>query len=197
VCSRSDSSPGCYATVATSDPLDALSKSRDFKDEIHLLLTDVTMPQMDGLTLTEYVLAERGKVRVLLMSGCSSVSSRLPLLKPFGKSQLLEQVARVIGGPPPRLSDVFACGKHAPDDARAALLAALANAGRRYLEETRKFLDITKGVPSGIPEPDGTLILRLQATRTSQAFEEYQKAWKELGDHIAGRSAPNPPKCEK
>lgn len=42
------------------------------------------------------------------MSGYTNVSARLPLLrKPFSMRELLEQVAKVIGGPPLLPTDVF------------------------------------------------------------------------------------------
>jgi two-component system cell cycle sensor histidine kinase/response regulator CckA len=102
-----------YSPIAASGPLEALKKSRDFTGEIHLLLTDLTMPEMDGLGLAKEVLAERSHIRVLLMSAYS-LPSRLPFLKkPFRMKQLLERVAHVIAGPPPALADLFTSGETA------------------------------------------------------------------------------------
>jgi DNA-binding response OmpR family regulator len=59
------------------------------------------MPEMDGLDLAKHILAERSRVRVLLMSGLPNVPSRLPLIrKPFRMVELLERVANLIDGPP-------------------------------------------------------------------------------------------------
>jgi DNA-binding NtrC family response regulator len=94
---------GGYSVIAAPDPLEALEKSRAFQGEIHLLLTDVTMPAMDGIVLAEQILTERKRTRVLLMSGHAKVESRLPFLqKPFRMAQLLKQVARAIRGLPQR-----------------------------------------------------------------------------------------------
>jgi DNA-binding NtrC family response regulator len=94
---------GGYSVIAASNPLEALEKSRAFQGEILLLLTDVTMPAMDGIVLAQQILAERAHIRVLLMSGNGNVESRLPLLKkPFHTAQLLVQVAKVISGPVPQ-----------------------------------------------------------------------------------------------
>jgi CheY-like chemotaxis protein len=94
---------GGYSVIAASNPLEALEKSRTFQGEIHLLLTDVTMPAMDGTVLAQQILAERAHIRVLLMSGNGKVESRLPLLKkPFHTAQLLVQVAKVISDPVPQ-----------------------------------------------------------------------------------------------
>jgi CheY-like chemotaxis protein len=92
---------GGYSPIAATGPLEALKKSRDFGGEIHVLLTDLVMPVMDGVTLAQQIVSERPQIRVLLMSG-TIVSSRLPLLKkPFRMHQLLEQVGSLISGPPP------------------------------------------------------------------------------------------------
>jgi CheY-like chemotaxis protein len=100
---------GGYTTTSASGPIEALIKSREFKGEIHLLLTDVMMPGMNGLTLARLIIADRPLIRVLLSSGSSNLSSPLPLLrKPFSIDQLLARVAQVIEGPPPLPADVFA-----------------------------------------------------------------------------------------
>src|SRR5262249_24598880 len=99
---------GGYTPIEASGPREALDKSRDFKGDIHLLLTDVQMPAMDGLTLAQHVLGERPHIRVLLMSG-TNVPSYLPLVKkPYHIDQLLAQVSTVLDGPPPLPADVFA-----------------------------------------------------------------------------------------
>jgi CheY-like chemotaxis protein len=98
---------GGYTVIAVPGPLEALEKARAFQSEIHLLLADVTMPVMDGIALAQKLLAERQRIRVLLMSGNAKVESRLPLLiKPFRMAQLLEQAANVISGPAPQYPDV-------------------------------------------------------------------------------------------
>jgi DNA-binding NtrC family response regulator len=100
---------GGYSPIAASGPLEALKTSRSFKGAIHLLLTDVTMSDMGGLVLAQHILAERPQTRVLLMSGNANVRSRLPLSKkPFDVDDLLEQVSKVIDGPPALPSDVLA-----------------------------------------------------------------------------------------
>ena len=91
---------GGYLVIAAPDPLEALEKSRAFQGEIDLLLTDVTMPDTNGIVLAQEILTQRKRIRVLLMSGNGNVESRLPLLKkPFRMAQLLEQAAEVISGP--------------------------------------------------------------------------------------------------
>jgi CheY-like chemotaxis protein len=157
---------GGYSPIAASSPREALKKSRDFRDEIHLLLTDITMPEMDGLTLAVQVLAERVDLRVLLMSGLSSVPSRLPFLKkPFYAAQLLAQVANTINNPPPPPFDVFVCQKPSEASVQAALAAAVDEARSEYLRASR--------------------IQRSANEEQQQAFEKYRRAWRSFADHIA------------
>lgn len=47
----------------------AIHVSRSYDGEIHLLLTDVIMPQMDGKALAKAILAERPDIKVIFMSG--------------------------------------------------------------------------------------------------------------------------------
>ena len=99
---------GGYTVHAFTNPTEALRQMREFMGNIHLLLTDVTMPEMDGITLARHLLAERPSTRVLLMSGYSDVQpSGLPLLKkPFSREHLLEEVERVLAGAPTEPSNV-------------------------------------------------------------------------------------------
>jgi CheY-like chemotaxis protein len=173
---------GGYLPIAACGALEALETSQDFKGEIHLLLTDVNMPEIGGLTLAQHFIVARANIRVLLMSGNVRVSSGLPLLtKPFHSSQLLEQVSKVIASPPPVAADVF--GAETSWDISAvhsALNQRLDAARRTYLDAARQFLAITEDVPSGIPGPDGVTRRELQAKYRRQAFGEYQHALKHL-----------------
>jgi two-component system cell cycle sensor histidine kinase/response regulator CckA len=49
---------------------EALSLSRAHRGEIDLLISDVTMPEMDGPTLAKNMVAETPALSVLLISGC-------------------------------------------------------------------------------------------------------------------------------
>jgi two-component system cell cycle sensor histidine kinase/response regulator CckA len=67
--------------------------------EIDLLISDVTMPEMDGPALAKRLRAERPGLPVLLMSGSTQsgqVSSRFEFLsKPFSITELLTRVRRL------------------------------------------------------------------------------------------------------
>ena len=57
-----------FAVLSTADPRHALRLVRINAEPIHLLLTDVVMPLMNGLQLAAEVQALRPGVKILLMS---------------------------------------------------------------------------------------------------------------------------------
>ncbi|MCK6473314.1 MAG: response regulator [Armatimonadetes bacterium] len=58
-----------YHVLDGGGPEGTLALSRGYADAIHLLLTDVVMPQMSGRQLAETLKAERPDLKVLYMSG--------------------------------------------------------------------------------------------------------------------------------
>ena len=58
-----------YGTLAAHTPREALRVAREHAGEIHLLLSDVVMPKMNGPDLVRRVRIERPTMRCLLMSG--------------------------------------------------------------------------------------------------------------------------------
>src|SRR6516225_84027 len=52
-----------------ADGAEALEVASTYPDRIHLLLTDVIMPKVNGLVLAERLLQERPDVSVMYMSG--------------------------------------------------------------------------------------------------------------------------------
>src|SRR4051812_6247026 len=58
-----------YRVLDAADGLQALEVSRQFAGSIHLLLTDITMPKMNGIELSLRLSSERPGIKVLMMSG--------------------------------------------------------------------------------------------------------------------------------
>jgi PAS domain S-box-containing protein len=61
-----------YRVLEASTPAVALALSENFKEKIHLLLTDVIMPGMTGRELSELIAATRPGLAVIFMSGYTS-----------------------------------------------------------------------------------------------------------------------------
>jgi two-component system cell cycle sensor histidine kinase/response regulator CckA len=94
-----------YRVVLASDGYAALKALQEFPGSIHLLLTDVVMPGMNGSELAQQVLAVRPDIRVLFMSGVVSPADLAPgrpfLPKPYGQVDLLRKVEEVLASPAP------------------------------------------------------------------------------------------------
>jgi PAS domain S-box-containing protein len=58
-----------YRTLAASTPGEALRLAREHPGEIHLLITDVVMPEMNGRELAQRLLALHPRLKRLFMSG--------------------------------------------------------------------------------------------------------------------------------
>ncbi len=94
-----------YKVFLAGDGAEALRLCREAKEPIHLLLTDLVMPGMDGKALTEEVSRMMPGIRVLLMSGyAESVLGDRGLAglefvqKPFTLHALSVAVRKALGG---------------------------------------------------------------------------------------------------
>jgi two-component system cell cycle sensor histidine kinase/response regulator CckA len=58
-----------YTVLEATSPSEALRLADTFQEPIHILLTDVVMPQMNGRQVADHVLATRPGLKVLFMSG--------------------------------------------------------------------------------------------------------------------------------
>jgi CheY-like chemotaxis protein len=98
-----------YTVLEAPNGVEALRLAVGHAGTIDLLLTDVVMPEMNGLELAEHVLRLRPQVRVLYTSGYLD-RSLLPqgtdelgpafLHKPFRPEALLHRVRELLDGPP-------------------------------------------------------------------------------------------------
>ena len=98
-----------YTVLAATTSSAALAACRGTPGPIHLLLTDVVMPEMGGCELAEQIRAVRPGIRVLFMSGYAAdarthrvpVPAGAPLVqKPFPRSTIARRVRDVLDAPP-------------------------------------------------------------------------------------------------
>jgi len=94
-----------YAVLEASSGVEAIALSRAHPDEIHVLLTDVVMPGIDGVALSQTIAAERPRTRVLYMSGHAAdsfsphgfdLSSVRLIQKPFSAVTLCRELRDVL-----------------------------------------------------------------------------------------------------
>jgi len=90
-----------YNVIVAVDGQDALEKSRHFQGTIHLLLSDVQMPNMTGIELATQLQIDRPDIRVLLMSGMAAGMLLLNegwqfLPKPFMFNLLRERLQHLL-----------------------------------------------------------------------------------------------------
>ncbi|MBM3773087.1 MAG: response regulator, partial [Acidimicrobiia bacterium] len=89
-----------FEVIDAQDGVEALRVARAFDRPIHLLLTDIVMPQMNGRELAEQIRAARPETKVLFMSGYTDhavvhreLSAGAPFLqKPFTRDALVRKV---------------------------------------------------------------------------------------------------------
>jgi CheY-like chemotaxis protein len=91
-----------YKVLTASDGLEAMEVCKKFSDPIQLLITNVTMPRMDGLALTTKVREERPDIRVIVISGQTNadiLDGNRPdafLRKPFQPVTILKAVQDIL-----------------------------------------------------------------------------------------------------
>jgi len=98
-----------YRVLLASDPREAIRISENHHAPIHLLLTDVVMPEMNGRELAEHLLAKRPEMRVLYMSGYTNgilsehafrAEDAAFIEKPFSHEALSRKVRQTLNSGP-------------------------------------------------------------------------------------------------
>jgi len=97
-----------YTVLIAEDGNQALEMASAYPDPIHLLVTDLVMPNIGGRELAERLTPLRPQMKVLFMSGYSEHStlnieetalSATVLQKPFSLEALAQNVRRVLDAP--------------------------------------------------------------------------------------------------
>jgi CheY-like chemotaxis protein len=110
-----------YSVLAAGDGEEALQISRGYAAPIDLLLTDVQMPRVDGLELSEKLEQERPGIKVLMMSGHVSAEIQAQsrdwgfLRKPFLPKDLTDKLREIFDAKgQPHCYEAVAAGEGAP-----------------------------------------------------------------------------------
>ncbi|MHB8830218.1 MAG: response regulator [Syntrophales bacterium] len=96
-----------YRVLAASTPGEAIRLAQEYTEEIHLLMTDVVMPEMNGRDLAKKILSLYPKLSRLFMSGytadviaCHGVLDEEVhfLQKPFSRMAIAAKVREALAG---------------------------------------------------------------------------------------------------
>jgi two-component system, cell cycle sensor histidine kinase and response regulator CckA len=90
-----------YRVFSARNKREAIEKAEEHKGEIDLLVSDVTMPEMDGQELAKTLVGKRPRLKVILLSGFSHARIALQLgwrfiQKPFRTHELKATVEDVL-----------------------------------------------------------------------------------------------------
>jgi len=102
-----------YIVLEAKDGTDALAIAREYNGPIHLMISDVVMPQMGGAKLAGELALERPDMKVLFVSGYAEttvqrhgaidVTTRF-LQKPFSLRTLAHKIREVLDADVPALA---------------------------------------------------------------------------------------------
>ncbi|MEH1940817.1 MAG: response regulator [Nostoc sp.] len=94
-----------YKAITASDGIEAIALYAEHRDKISLVLTDMLMPSMDGITTIRTLRKINPDVKIIAVSGLSSADKvntayqmgiKAFLSKPYTASQLLQTISTVI-----------------------------------------------------------------------------------------------------
>ena len=87
-----------YSVLVAADGEEGLQVFRQYHDRIALLLTDVTMPRMNGFDFADHVLTSDSRIPVVFTSGDMPNADRGfgCIAKPFKLDELIGRVCKVL-----------------------------------------------------------------------------------------------------
>src|SRR5208283_2591790 len=94
-----------YTVLAAQTPVHAIHLVEEYPEDIHLLITDVVMPEMNGRDLAKHLSASRSNLKCLYMSGYTAdliahrgiLDERLNFIqKPFVSDEFAAKVRQVL-----------------------------------------------------------------------------------------------------
>ncbi len=87
-----------YSVVTAADGAEGLRLYEEYQSRIALLLTDVTMPNINGVELADRVLRMDSRLPILFMTGgpWSPYRGLECIAKPFRSAELIDKVSRVL-----------------------------------------------------------------------------------------------------
>ncbi|MEN6440668.1 MAG: response regulator [Syntrophobacter sp.] len=98
-----------YSVTTSTGSLDALERFRAQPDAFDLIITDMTMPALNGLELARELLAIRPDLPIILCTGYSDALTgkkdkgtgiREVLMKPYAITDLVERIHKVLDATP-------------------------------------------------------------------------------------------------
>jgi DNA-binding response OmpR family regulator len=88
-----------FLVFAAADGTEALKLSGTCPERIHVLLTDIEMPALDGVALAKQIKQERRDTAILLMSAgtARAIPSGMAFIaKPFSPAELFAKIEEVL-----------------------------------------------------------------------------------------------------
>ena len=163
-----------YTVLEAEDGFKALELANQHKCD--LVITDFAMPGMNGGELIGRLQDEGYRAGYLIISGFAA--GRLPqgvkfLAKPFTQTQLLTAVQEL----------------EAPVKTVQELGADLRQARNQWAGSMTEFDEIVSDVPSGLPEPDGSLRIEQASRKRSEAFRKFRDALGKYRDALKSQNS--------
>ena len=95
-----------YTVDGKINPIEALTSFKDDPDYYDLIITDMTMPCMNGMTLSKEILKIRPDVPIILCTGHSEAVDeekalksgiKAFIMKPFSRLDMSDSINKVLG----------------------------------------------------------------------------------------------------